>query len=57
MIKDGLTNAAGVTKIGEAALVLVARRKAVAVPMTAAGAQSPAGMPLQESGAGLTRKP
>jgi hypothetical protein len=57
VIKDGLTNAAGVTAVGATALVLVERRKAVAVPMTAAGTQAPAGTPPQESGAGLPRKP
>ena len=57
IIKDGLTNAAGVTAVGATALVLVERRKAVAVPMTAAGTQAPVGTPPQESGAGLPRKP
>ena len=35
VIKDGLTGAAGVTQIGENALVLVERSKAVVVPLTA----------------------
>jgi hypothetical protein len=40
VIKEGLTNAAGVTRIGETALVLIERRKAVSVPTSPSRAES-----------------
>lgn len=45
VIKEGLANAAGVTQVGETALVLVERTKAVAVPMAGSEAASPGGAP------------
>lgn len=41
VIREGLTNAAGVTQVGSTALVLVERRKAVTVPIAADGARVP----------------
>jgi streptogramin lyase len=56
VIKDGLTNAAGVTQIGATALVLVERLKAVLVPMAASNDRAPAGAPAEEGGDGLPKR-
>lgn len=47
VIKEGLTRAAGVTQVGESALVLVDRRRAVVVPMS----------PRERSEAAVPKKP
>lgn len=57
VIRDGLTNAAGVTQIGATALVLVDRLKAVPVPIAESGAKVPAGTPAREGGGGLPKMP
>jgi hypothetical protein len=57
VIKEGLTNAAGVTQLDARALVLVERRKAVVVPMAESGAHAPANTPARRGGAALPKKP
>jgi len=57
VMKEGWSNTAGVTQIGEVAFVLAERRKAVAVPLLPSTTRETTGTPTQKGGVEAPKNP